>query len=386
MKQNTMIWALLVLMTACGGNNEGNKEAEDEDVAEVTNVILSDAQVKKLEMEFGPLPMHDFAGEVEANGKLAIAPQSQASVSPVVGGNIQKILVHEGQKVTKGQVLATLSHPDILDVQSRYLDAHNRLLYVEAEYGRQKKLYDNQVGSGREYQQVTSEYRQLQGQLRTTAAQLRMMGISPERVAEGETVTAIALQAPISGTVERINAHTGQYTDNQQEVFHIVNFDDIYADLLVFEKDLPRIHAGQAVNFELKSSCGDKFTGKITSIGRIFDNTPKATHVRATIEGPEHEFTEGLYLCGKIATDSQQAPALNTEGVVDFAGKTYAFTASHADGKWTFQPVEVIRLREEKGFVEIELVNTPPADVQFALSGAYYLLSEMKKAETGEED
>ncbi len=385
MRQNTMILALLLLMTACGSKNEAENEAEEAEV-EVTDVTLTDAQVKKLEIAFGPLPMHEFAGEVEANGKLAVAPQSQASVSPVVGGNIRQILVHEGQKVAKGQVLATLSHPDMLDVQSRYLDAHNRLIYVGVEYERQKKLYNEHVGSGREYQQVTSEYRQLQGQLRTTAAQLRMMGISPESVAEGKTVTAIALRAPISGIVELISAQTGQYVDSQQEVFHIVNFNDIYADLLVFEKDLPRIRVGQAVNFELKSSCGDKFTGKITSIGRIFDNNPKATHVRATIEGPDHEFAEGLYLCGKIATDTQQASALSTEGVVDYAGKTYAFTATHATGQWTFHPVEVTRIREEKGFVEIQPAHTPQSDTQFALSGAYYILSEMKKAETGEED
>ena len=130
-----MILALLLLMTACGSKNEAENEAEEAEV-EVTDVTLTDAQVKKLEIAFGPLPMHEFAGEVEANGKLAVAPQSQASVSPVVGGNIRQILVHEGQKVAKGQVLATLSHPDMLDVQSRYLDAHNRLIYVGAEYER----------------------------------------------------------------------------------------------------------------------------------------------------------------------------------------------------------------------------------------------------------
>ena len=71
---------------------------------------------------------------------------------------------------------------------------------------------------------------------------------------------------------------------------------------------------------------------------------------------------------------------------MDYAGKTYAFTATHATGQWTFHPVEVTRIREEKGFVEIQPAHTPQSSTQFALSGAYYILSEMKKAETGEED
>ena len=379
------IVALSLLVASCGNGNTNDKETEATEV-EVMDVTLTDAQVKQLEIAFGPMPMHDFAGEVEANGKLAVAPQSQASVSPVTGGNIQRILVHEGQAVTSGQVLATLTHPDLLEVQSRYLDAHNRLIYVASEYQRQQKLYNEKIGSGKDYQQIHSEYQLLQGQLRMTEAQLRMMGINPESIVKGETVTAISLRAPISGTVEEINAHTGQYVDSQQEVFHIVNFNDIYADLLVFEKDLPLIRVGQTVNFDLKSSSRETFTGKITSIGKIFDSTPKATHVRASIEGSAREFAEGLYLCGKIISDAQRSPALSTEGVVDYAGKTYAFTATQGNGTWTFHPVEVSRIREEKGFVEIQTLGMVASDAQFALNGAYYILSEMKKTETGEED
>ena len=378
-----MICLAALAFAAC---NHTEKETEETAEAEMTDVTLTDAQVKKLGITFGAIPNIEFKGEVEANGKLAVAPQSQASVSPVVGGNIKQILVSEGQKVTKGQVLALLTHPDLLDIQSRYLEAHNRLIYVAAEYERQHKLYQEKVSSGKEYQQILSEYRMLQGQQRMAEAQLRMMGINPKSIITGKTINAIALHAPISGSVEQINAQTGQYVDNQQEVFRIVNFNNIYADLLVFEKDLPLIRVGQPVNFELKSSCGDKFTGKITSIGRIFDNNPKATHIRATIEGPEHEFAEGLYLCGKIATDGQKVLALSTEAVVSDAGQSYAFTVTHNKDVWTFHPVAINKGREDNGFVEIIAPSQTQANTQYALSGAYYILSEMKKSETGEED
>ena len=378
-----MICLAALAFAAC---NHTEKETEETAEAEMTDVTLTDAQVKKLGITFGAIPNIEFKGEVEANGKLAVAPQSQASVSPVVGGNIKQILVSEGQKVTKGQVLALLTHPDLLDIQSRYLEAHNRLIYVAAEYERQHKLYQEKVSSGKEYQQILSEYRMLQGQQRMAEAQLRMMGINPKSIITGKTINAIALHAPISGSVEQINAQTGQYVDNQQEVFRIVNFNNIYADLLVFEKDLPLIRVGQPVNFELKSSCGDKFTGKITSIGRIFDNNPKATHIRATIEGPEHEFAEGLYLCGKIATDGQKVLALSTEAVVSDAGQSYAFTVTHNKDVWTFHPVAINKGREDNGFVEIIAPSQTQTNTQYALSGAYYILSEMKKSETGEED
>ena len=211
-----MICLAALTFAAC---NHTEKETEETAEAEMTDVTLTDVQVQKLGITFGPMPTIEFKGEVEANGKLAVAPQSQASVSPVAGGNIKQILVHEGQKVTKDQVLALLTHPDLLDVQSRYLDAHNRLIYVAAEYERQHKLYQEKVGSGKDYQQILSEYRTLQGQQRMAEAQLRMMGINPKSIIAGKTVNVIALHAPISGTVEQINAQTGQSVDNLQEVF-----------------------------------------------------------------------------------------------------------------------------------------------------------------------
>ena len=213
-----------------------------------------------------------------------------------------------------------------------------------------------------------------------------MMGINPGLVAKGKTVSSIALRAPIRGTVEQIQAATGQYVDNQLPMFKIVNFDHVYADLLVFEKDLPSIKVGQQVDFVLKSAGGARFTGKVYSIGKIFDSEPKAAHVRATIQGPKQGWVEGLYLCGKVATDVVRRRALRSDGMVEVNGKAYAFTVTRQKGTWTFHPVRIEKGREENDYVEVKQENNRLSHAQFALTGAYYILSEMKKAETGEED
>ncbi|MCH3982662.1 MAG: efflux RND transporter periplasmic adaptor subunit [Prevotella sp.] len=376
--------------SACGGktaaSSEDNADANATKEAEVSDVTLTDAQVRQLKITIGEMPEYQFSGRIEANGTLAVMPQSVANVSPFSGANVRKILVREGQEVARGQVLAILTHPDLLDLQGRYLDAYNRLLYVAQEYKRQQKLYQAHVGSGKDYQQIFSEYRTLQGQLRTTGAQLRMMGINPGLVAKGKTVSSIALRAPIRGTVEQIQAATGQYVDNQLPMFKIVNFDHVYADLLVFEKDLPSIKVGQQVDFVLKSAGGARYTGKVYSIGKIFDSEPKAAHVRATIQGPNQGWVEGLYLCGKVATDVVRRRALSSDGMVEENGKAYAFTVTRQKGTWTFHPVRIEKGREENDYVEVKQENNRLSHAQFALTGAYYILSEMKKAETGEED
>lgn len=62
------------------------------------------------------------------------------------------------------------------------------------------------------------------------------------------------------------------------------------------------------------------------------------------------------------------------------------YISARNKGGYTFHPVEVKKDHEEKGFVEIKHLSENLGKTQFALNGAYYLLSEMKKAETGEED
>lgn len=384
---------LLFSFVACNNKSsevsevaEGSESSEHSESSEMTDVTLSAAQVKSLKVTAGALPHHAFEGLVEANGSLAVMPQSEAQVSPYIGANVQRIVVKEGENVKRGQVLAYLTTPDLLDLQSRYLTAYNRLSYVSLEYARQKKLYSEKIGAGKDFQQVKSEYQTLQAEIRTTASQLRLIGINPSAVQNGKTFTSIAVHAPICGTIEDISVKTGQYADVSTPMFRIVNTDHIYADLLVFEKDVPKVKVGQKVSLSLKSSLGCEHTGKVYSVGKIFEENPKAVHVRVSIDGNHSGLVTGMYLCGKIASDTASLLAIPEEGVVDNEGKSYIFTAKSNKDSWNFHPVEVKKGRTEGGFVEISLVDQQKGETLWALDNAYYLISEMKKAETGEDD
>ena len=70
---------------------------------------------------------------------------------------MQRILVREGQEVSKGQILAYLSHPDLIDIQSRYLTAVNRRDYLYREYIRQSKMMNERVGVGKDFDRTKSE-------------------------------------------------------------------------------------------------------------------------------------------------------------------------------------------------------------------------------------
>ena len=156
---NILLTGLTALViTACGGRNGTAESIQAQETAEeqqaMTDVELTAAQVEKLGIRLGPLPQHDFAGRLAASGTIVSAPQGEALVTAYMGANIMRIVVSEGQEVRRGQVVAWLTHPDILDMQSRYLAAYNRLTFMAQEYHRQKTLAANNVGAGREWQKT----------------------------------------------------------------------------------------------------------------------------------------------------------------------------------------------------------------------------------------
>ena len=113
-----------VILSSCGKKEEQSKEVSTsvrDGNASQADVSLTDAQKDSLNVTIGKMPTYKFHGLIEANGTLSVMPQSEASVSPYIGANVKMIFVKEGQTVSRGQVLASLSHPDLLDLQSRYL-------------------------------------------------------------------------------------------------------------------------------------------------------------------------------------------------------------------------------------------------------------------------
>jgi len=94
----------------------------------------------------------------------------------------------------------------------------------------------------------------------------------------------------------------------------------------------------------------------------------------------------GMYITGRISTDNDFSYALPEGAVVKEGGKNYIFSAKKEKEGMRFTPVEVIIGQTEDGWDEIKLLSPLKPGTLFAHNGAYYLISEMKKNETGEED
>ena len=364
--------------------HEGEEEGHSEEG--MAELHLSDLKFESLGIKIDTLPTRSLSGVVEANGQLEVPPQHEATVTAILGANVTSIKVIEGDKVSKGQVLAYLAHPNLSSIQSNYVRAYSQLQYLEKEYERQKKLYEENVGSGKTYQQTLADYQTIKGEAKGYEAQLKQLNLNVEKIRQGEIYDQVPVVSPIKGYIEKVEVQLGQFVDPQTVMFMIVNTDHIHADLMVFEKDVHKVKKGQKLSFTVESVPGNTLTAKIYSVGKQFEQNPKAVHVHAEIDQKEDFLIPGMYINGKIRTGDDRVKALPESAIIEEEGKPYIFMAEahEEDGKteWAFKAIEVRTGITEDGWVEIKLLEPLPDGTQVAWNNAYYLISEMKKSQT----
>ena len=382
------VMMLAIFVAACGNKENDNHSQSEEQKTEVNEenneseeVMLSQQQFDALKMKIDTLALRNMSGYVEANGTLEVPPQNEAAITTVIGANVVSIEVIEGDKVNKGQVVAYLSHPNIIKLQTDYLNAYSNSNFLKKNYERQQKLYEAGVGSGANFQKAEAEYDASQAMVNGLQAQLRILNVNATSVRNGTIAQRIALRSPIEGFVQKVEVKTGQYVDPQTELFEVVNTHHVHADLMVFEKDVYKVQKGQKVNFTVQSIPDADLAAEIYSVSKTFEDNPKAVHVHAEIENKKGNLIPGMYIQGKIQVDNTQTKALPESAIIKEGERYYVFSVEKENDDWSFKPIEVVIGTNDGGWVSVQFVEDIESDTQFAYNNAYYLNAEMKKGE-----
>lgn len=386
--KNTLVYGVALFFAVSCSENTANSDAHEHDhehgVIE-EKVRFNMDQFSTMKMEVDSLHLRNINGYVASNGILEVPPQNEALVTSVIGGNITGITVIEGDEVKKGETLATISHPDLIKLQTSYVSEWNRREYLKNEFDRQKKLYQERVGSGKEYQKTQSEYQSVNGEVLGLEAQLRLLNLSNTAILDGKISEHIRIVSPISGFVRKVEVKMGQYVSPQKELFDIVNIDHVHADFMVYEKDVAHVKVGQTILFTAEGSAGKEIKAEIYSVGKNFEEDPKAVHIHAEIENKTGLLLPGMYIQGRILVTTETTLALPESGVVREGDKFFVFTAVKMkvgeELMWDFFPLEVEVGTTDNGWTEILPITPFQKNQKFASQGAYYLMAELKKEE-----
>jgi len=378
---------LSLLLISCGNTSEEKTTSTEhnpqEEHHEEEGIHLSQDQVTTLALKIDTLGSRSMNGFVEANGTLEVPPQNEATITSILGANVVKIEVIEGDQVKKGQVVAYLAHPNIIQLQTDYLETYHNQKYLEKEYKRQKKLYDGGVGSGMNFEKAEANYQAKKALLAGLKSKLQLLNINTISLEKGNIQERVALKTPIEGAVQNVAVKTGQYVQPQTDLFEIINTHHVHADLMVYERDVYKIKNDQKIKFSIQSLPDTEFSATIYSISKAFEENPKAVHVHAEIENEKGNLIPGMYIQGRILTDNSKTTAMPESAIVKEGDRFYIYKAEKKEQQWSFSPIEVKTGKSSQGWTAIQLLEKQPPLTKFAYNNAYYIQAEAAKGEGG---
>lgn len=358
--------------------SDGHDHEEHEESDSFDDIPLTQQQVSTAELRMSEVQTRELDATLRVTGTLVLRPQSMADVSSLMGGVVRSILVSEGQRVSKGQVVATVENTSVVTLQREYFTALRESEAARAELTRQQTLAKAGAGVAKNLQQAETAARIADASLTGIGQQLRQMGISPKSVAAGSFATVFPLRAPISGTVSRISASIGSYADMQSPLLAIRDNSAMECDLNVFEKDVAKVAVGDRVELLLANQPGRVLRGRVYGVNQYFNDAAKSVAVHVRLDAaPRQGLIDGMYVSGTIATGRQKCRALPSQAIVSTEGKSYIFALNGKPrgGKYSFSRHEVTTGVTSDGFTEVDLCEHIRPDSRIVTDNVYYLAS-----------
>ncbi|WP_336837562.1 efflux RND transporter periplasmic adaptor subunit [Sphingobacterium siyangense] len=394
---------------------EAPKSEEGHEEGPVTVAALSAAQIKAVGIVFGGIEDKELTATIKANGLLSVPNNNKANATALYGGVVKTLNVQLGDQVRKGQVIATITNPQFVQLQEEYVSLASKITLAEQEMARQQELNEGNAGARKNLQAATADFNSLRARKASLQQQIQLMGINPNSVNLSNMRTSLAVTSPINGTVSNVFAKIGSYVDVSSPVIEIVDNSLLHLDLQVFEKDLPLVKVGQLINFQLTNNPDKTYTAKVFTIGSSFENDSKTIAVHSTVVGSKVGLIDGMNITGMIGVNNVRTPAVPNDAIVEADGKYYIFVETdkkpeeheeghddhghaHDEGEAkhahkneqeagqhgeeqakniNFEKIEIQKGVSALGYTAITPVTEVPAGTKIVVKGAFFINAKM---------
>ena len=264
--KNILALALLIGFASCNTNGgddlESKKALLSEKKAELQaleqEINLLSKEIKDLEpvrkkpatpVEVLEINPKDFTRFVEVQGR--VEADDFVNVSSEIGGRITSLLVEEGDYVRKGQLLATT---DLETVEKQIAEIETQLELANTIYERQKRLWDQNIGSEIQYLEAKTRMEGLEKSLETLESQISKKNI----------------YAPIGGYVDREFLQEGETASPGMPIIQILNTAEIKVTADIQENFLSAIEKGDSVTVRFPA-LNLSIDETVTQLGRTID-------------------------------------------------------------------------------------------------------------------
>tara|TARA_B110000902_G_scaffold216316_1_gene249099 strand:- start:60 stop:1223 length:1164 start_codon:yes stop_codon:yes gene_type:complete len=238
--------------------NQLKKELE-----QLNEVLLSKDQTQRYVL-IGSIELEEeifehfvsFQGSIETDKNIVIYPE--------IPGLLKKIHVTEGQQVTQGDLLAELSDGGLIDQFEQF---KLQLKLAKTTYNRQKRLWNQKIGSEIQFLQAKTTYLSLQ----KSVSQMN------------DQVTKTKITAPFDGIIDHIIADSGSnLSPGMTPIMRIINLDQMKVTAEIPEMHLPNIQKNTSAIVSVPV-LGIQFNEVVANVGNFINPNNRSFRVEISI-------------------------------------------------------------------------------------------------------
>ena len=261
-----------------------------------------------------------FLHQVDVRG--AVQSRNNVLISTETAAVVQNILVVEGQQVQKGQLLIT-QDGEVLNRTIEELESSLELATTMFE--RQKKLWEQNIGTEVQYLEMKNRKESLDLKLATTKSQLNKTKV----------------KAPFNGVVDMIDVRVGEMAQPGMPIIRLVSMSNMYIKADVSGSFIGKFHKGQKVKVYFPST-DYTIDSKISSIGQVINPNNRTFELEISIPANGAKVKPNMITVLTLADyENENAIAIPTNIIQSDRMGNYAFLVQEEEGKSVVHRVDI---------------------------------------------
>lgn len=357
----------------------GTKEHEHEgEHNEGQRVQISPQEMKEFDVEVAEALPGKLYINLQLPGEVVYDPARVVHIVPRVPGIAIKVNKEIGDKVMEGEVLAIIESRELASAKASYLAAIEILSLAEATYNREKKLWDKNISSEREYLDAQTRLAEARIQLHKSQHQLMALGFSKdyvEKLKHGtEDLSRFEITSPFSGTIVKKHITLGEKVNDKELVFTVADLSTVWVYLTVYQKDLESVLVGQPVTIQEQQG-QHRAKSKIDYVTPFVEESTRTATARVILDNPKGKWRPGTFVTGEVIVDEFEVEvAVPRTAVLVVQEKNVIFVKT--DDGFEPRPVTIGRKDEEN----IEILAGLDRGEQYISRGGFTLKSELERS------
>jgi len=269
------------------------------------------------------------SASLRTTGTVQSNAYKEVPVWPVVGGIVRQVDVELGDRVRRGQKLATIFSNELSEAQATYLGMQAEAERHHQHFARTSDLVELGAASREELEQATAEAKTEAAKLNAMRERLILLGMAARQVDQLRTADQIkalvSVEAPASGTVLSRSVNPGEVLMSGKELFRIADLSTVWVIGQLYERDFAVVRLGSAATITTPSYPEHRFTGKVSYVDPRVDPQTRTAQVRVEVANPKEMLKLGMFVdvsfsSGAAAGRQSMEPVLVPREAVQMIG------------------------------------------------------------------